>query len=106
MVKMFKKLKYSVFSFRSVMSKVRQFNSCSFGAENKENHPMSAHITKSIYSTKSQTTPSIVLSQESDSDTDSDGTINWRDYYGDDEHGLCLSSYIMLFSVSEITFYR
>lgn len=74
---------------RSVMSKVRQFNNCSLGADNKENQSFAVNqITKTVYSGDNRTTPSIVLSHESDSDTDSDGTINWKDYYGDDEQGL------------------
>lgn len=32
--------------------------------------------------------PNIVIAPyDSDSDTDSDGVINWKDYYGDDEEG-------------------
>jgi len=72
------------------MSKVRQFNNCSHGTENKENQPFSTINTRPVYANDNQSrkTPSIVLSQDSDSDSDSDGNINWKDYYGDDEQGL------------------
>lgn len=33
--------------------------------------------------------PNIVVAYENDSDSDSDGMINWKDYYGDDEEGVC-----------------
>ncbi|XP_054152915.1 phosphatase and actin regulator 1-like [Oppia nitens] len=76
-------------NFSSVMSKVRHFNSVGAGIENKENQPFSQFNNKSLSTNECHTRrqPSIVLSHESDSDDDSDGNINWRDYYGEDEQG-------------------
>lgn len=59
------------------------------GQENKENRPSneSNHINHTSNASAAPVMPAIVLTNDSDSDTDSEGHIIWRDYYGEDEQG-------------------
>lgn len=76
-------------NYSAVMAKVRHFDTqFAHSSENKENELISRPLFRNIAKNEERKTPSIVLSHDSDSDTDSDGTINWKDYYGDDEQGL------------------
>lgn len=73
------------------MSKVRQFNLNGnlIGANNNEAKLHVAklgHITPSITLTSSDLKSCCI--NETNEDDDDDGSINWKDYYGDDEKGL------------------
>ncbi len=77
------------------MSKVRQFNGNIIGASSSNNSNSSdaklhvaklGHITPSITLTNADLKSCSI--NETNEDDDDDGSINWKDYYGDDEKGL------------------
>lgn len=79
------------FTNGSVMSKVRQFNGNIIGASSSNSSEAKLHVAKLGHITPSITLTNADLKScsinETNEDDDDDGSINWKDYYGDDEKG-------------------
>lgn len=76
------------------MSKIRQFNGNTLGSANNQSnnytgeaklHVAKLHVMPSITLTSPEMKSVSIGSDISDS---SDSSVNWKDYYGDDEEGL------------------
>ena len=70
------------------MSKIRQFNGNNIGNNEAKLHVAKlSHIMPSITLTNADL-KSYSINESNEDSSDDEGSINWKDYYGDDEKGL------------------